>query len=88
MTVRTARRTRLLLVLTTTVAGAVAFAPPVGAAPTGTPTSSGLLAGVFDDAAARYDIPRDLLMALGTRSRAWTCIPVPRARPAVTGSCT
>ncbi|MEH1164289.1 N-acetylmuramoyl-L-alanine amidase [Micromonospora sp. CPCC 205539] len=63
MTVRTSRRGRLLLggvlALATAFAGPVVGAPPAGAEPAGT------LAAAFDAAAARYDVPRDLLMALG-----------------------
>ncbi|MGQ5259810.1 N-acetylmuramoyl-L-alanine amidase [Micromonospora sp. ZYX-F-536] len=69
MTVRTSRPGRLLLggllTLTTALAGPVATASPAAAAPTGTPASSGPLAAAFDTAATRYDVPRDLLMALG-----------------------
>ncbi|MET8311023.1 N-acetylmuramoyl-L-alanine amidase [Micromonospora sp. NPDC005173] len=69
MTVRTSRRGRLLLggllTLTTALAGPVVAMSPAAAAPTGTPASAGPLAAAFDTAAARYDVPRDLLVALG-----------------------
>ncbi|WP_247661749.1 peptidoglycan recognition family protein [Micromonospora sp. U21] len=65
MTVRTAHRGRLLLSLTTALAGPVVAVSPAAATPAGTPASSGPLAAAFDTAAARYDVPRDLLVALG-----------------------
>jgi hypothetical protein len=69
MTVRrTFRRTRLLLggvLALTTGLASVAVAAPAGAAAPRTPAASGPLAAAFDTAAARYDVPRDLLVALG-----------------------
>ncbi|PWR05581.1 hypothetical protein DKT68_26305 [Micromonospora acroterricola] len=64
MRVRTFHRGRLLLALTTALA-TVTVASPAGAAPAGTPAPSDPLAAAFDTAAARYDVPRDLLLALG-----------------------
>ncbi|WBB69968.1 N-acetylmuramoyl-L-alanine amidase [Micromonospora sp. WMMD812] len=62
------RRARLLLggvlALTTALVGPVAMASPAAADPVRT-APSGPLAAAFDTAAARYDVPRDLLVALG-----------------------
>ncbi|MEU4399096.1 N-acetylmuramoyl-L-alanine amidase [Micromonospora orduensis] len=52
-----------LLALTTALT--VAVASPAVADPGGTPASAAPLAAAFDTAAARYDVPRDLLVALG-----------------------
>lgn len=65
MSVRSFHRARLLLALTTALAGVVTVASPAAADPSGTSTSSRPLAVAFDTAAARYDVPRDLLVALG-----------------------
>ncbi|RLP96101.1 amidase [Micromonospora sp. BL4] len=69
MAVRTFRRGRLLLggllTLTTALAGSVVAVSPAAADPAGAPVSSGPLNAAFDTAAARYDVPRDLLLALG-----------------------
>ncbi|MFF5052935.1 N-acetylmuramoyl-L-alanine amidase [Micromonospora sp. NPDC000663] len=58
MSVRTS-----LLALTTALT--VVVASPAVADPGGTPASAAPLAAAFDTAAARYDVPRDLLVALG-----------------------
>ncbi|MET8320587.1 N-acetylmuramoyl-L-alanine amidase [Micromonospora sp. NPDC005189] len=65
MSVRSFHRARLLLALTTALAGVVTVASPAAADPSGTSASSRPLATAFDTAAARYDVPRDLLVALG-----------------------
>ncbi|WCN83383.1 N-acetylmuramoyl-L-alanine amidase [Micromonospora sp. LH3U1] len=65
MSVRTSHRGRLLLALTTALTGVVAVASPAVADPGGTPVPAAPLAAAFDTAAARYDVPRDLLVALG-----------------------
>ncbi|MDG4808898.1 N-acetylmuramoyl-L-alanine amidase [Micromonospora sp. WMMD1120] len=62
MSVRAIRR--LLVVLTTTVSAVVTVAAPAVADPVGTPASATPLSAAFDAAAARYDVPRDLLVAL------------------------
>ncbi|MFG2052975.1 N-acetylmuramoyl-L-alanine amidase [Micromonospora sp. NPDC048930] len=63
------RRTRRLLggvlALVTGLAAPATLAPPAAAAPAGAATSARPLAGAFTTAAARYDVPRDLLVALG-----------------------
>ncbi|RAO33864.1 N-acetylmuramoyl-L-alanine amidase A [Micromonospora noduli] len=65
MSVRTFHGGRLLLALTTALAGVVAVVSPAVADPGGTPAPAAPLAVAFDTAAARYDVPRDLLVALG-----------------------
>ncbi|MGS2619007.1 N-acetylmuramoyl-L-alanine amidase [Micromonospora sp. LZ34] len=71
MTARHAlRRTRPLLnaALAATLivsTGSALAASPVSAAPDRGSPASGRLATAFDNAAARYDVPRDLLVALG-----------------------
>ncbi|MEH1100474.1 N-acetylmuramoyl-L-alanine amidase [Micromonospora sp. CPCC 205561] len=71
MTTRLAsRRTHGLLsaALTATMllsAGPVLAAAPASAAPDAGPPAAGRLAAAFDTAARRYDVPRDLLVALG-----------------------
>ncbi|MFJ2082598.1 N-acetylmuramoyl-L-alanine amidase [Micromonospora chokoriensis] len=54
-----------LLTLTTALTGVVVGASPAIADPVGTTASAAPLATAFDTAAARYDVPRDLLVALG-----------------------
>ncbi|MGW1447016.1 N-acetylmuramoyl-L-alanine amidase [Micromonospora sp. NPDC002411] len=56
---------RALLTLTTALTGVVVGASPAIADPVGTTASAAPLATAFDTAAARYDVPRDLLVALG-----------------------
>ncbi|MET7963261.1 N-acetylmuramoyl-L-alanine amidase [Micromonospora zamorensis] len=65
MPVRSFHRRRFLLALTTALTGVVAVASPAVADPGGTPATATPLAVAFDTAAARYDVPRDLLVALG-----------------------
>ncbi|MCW3844791.1 N-acetylmuramoyl-L-alanine amidase [Micromonospora yasonensis] len=64
-----ARRTRLLLggalALVTGLAAPAAVTPPAVAAPASAAASAHPLATAFAAAAARYDVPRDLLVALG-----------------------
>ncbi|MEU4770756.1 N-acetylmuramoyl-L-alanine amidase [Micromonospora sp. NPDC023644] len=62
------RRGLLSAALAATVvlsAGSALAAAPVSAAPDGGPPTAGRLATAFDTAAGRYDVPRDLLVALG-----------------------
>ncbi|MET8202811.1 N-acetylmuramoyl-L-alanine amidase [Micromonospora taraxaci] len=56
---------RALLTLTTALTGVVVGASPAIADPVGTTASAAPLATAFDTAAARYNVPRDLLVALG-----------------------
>ncbi|WP_433553588.1 N-acetylmuramoyl-L-alanine amidase [Micromonospora zamorensis] len=65
MPVRSLNRGRFLLALTTALTGVVAVASPAVADPGGTPATAAPLSVAFDTAAARYDVPRDLLVALG-----------------------
>ncbi|MDT0528020.1 N-acetylmuramoyl-L-alanine amidase [Micromonospora sp. DSM 115977] len=71
MTARLAARRRrgllsamLAATLVLTAESALAAAP-VSAAPEGAPPAAARLATAFDTAAGRYDVPRDLLVALG-----------------------
>ncbi|MEU5564278.1 N-acetylmuramoyl-L-alanine amidase [Micromonospora musae] len=67
MTTATSRRNRRtlggVLALLTTLAGPATVGSPAVADPTRAPSAP--LAVAFDTAAARYDVPRDLLVALG-----------------------
>ncbi|MCF0092414.1 N-acetylmuramoyl-L-alanine amidase [Micromonospora sp. MH99] len=63
MSVRTSHRGRLLLTLTTALTSVVAVASPAAADPGA--ASVAPLTAAFDTAAVRYDVPRDLLVALG-----------------------
>ncbi|MEU8012150.1 N-acetylmuramoyl-L-alanine amidase [Micromonospora parva] len=65
MSARTSHRSRFLLALTTALTGVAVGATPAAADPGGTPATATSLAVAFDTAAARYDVPRDLLVALG-----------------------
>ncbi|NYH45998.1 hypothetical protein HNR22_005725 [Micromonospora jinlongensis] len=65
MSFRSFHRGRFLLALTTALTGVVAVASPAVADPGGTPVTAAPLSVAFDTAAARYDVPRDLLVALG-----------------------
>ncbi|MBM0274376.1 N-acetylmuramoyl-L-alanine amidase [Micromonospora tarensis] len=65
MSVRSPHRGRFLLALTTALTGVVAAAAPAAADPGGSSPPAAPLASAFDTAAARYDVPRDLLVALG-----------------------
>lgn len=65
MFVRRFPRGRFLLALTTALTGVVAVTSPAVADPGGKPAPVASLAVAFDTAAGRYDVPRDLLVALG-----------------------
>ncbi|MEV1333238.1 N-acetylmuramoyl-L-alanine amidase [Micromonospora costi] len=53
-----------LLALVTALSAPVAAASPAGADPARAPAGGGPLAPAFDAASARYDVPRDLLVAI------------------------